>query len=69
VRTATKAEALASAQSYREAILASGELPPEGVRPVKGQTVSDLKAAADTPKPTGGTNAVPLIGVTRVIVD
>jgi hypothetical protein len=35
VRTTTKAEALASAQAYREAILASGELPPKGERPVK----------------------------------
>jgi hypothetical protein len=34
-RKTTKAKALASAQAYREAILASGELPPKGERPVK----------------------------------
>ena len=32
VRTTTKADALHAAQQYREAILASGELPPKGVR-------------------------------------
>jgi hypothetical protein len=35
VRTATKAEALTAAQQYREAILASGELPPKGERQPK----------------------------------
>lgn len=35
VRTTTKAEALAAAQAYRESILASGQLPPKGERPVK----------------------------------
>jgi hypothetical protein len=35
VRTTTKAEALTSAQKYREAILASGQLSPKGERKSK----------------------------------
>jgi hypothetical protein len=35
VRTTTKAEALTAAQQYREAILASGVLPPKGERKPK----------------------------------
>jgi hypothetical protein len=58
VRTATKAEALTAAQTYREQILARGELPPKGVRRPKA-----------TPPATPATPTLVIPGVTRVEVD
>jgi hypothetical protein len=56
VRTITKAEALASAQQYREHILASGQLPAKSERKAKPPTT-----------PATPTRVIP--GVTRVEVD
>ena len=58
VRTTTKAEALTAAQNYREAILASGQLPPKGERQAKAK-----------PPATPATPTLVIPGVTRVEVD
>jgi hypothetical protein len=58
VRTTTKAEALTAAQTYREQILASGQLPPKGTGQAKA-----------TPPATPVTPTLVIPGVTRVEVD
>ena len=58
VRTTTKAEALTAAQHYREAILATGQLPPKGARQAKAK-----------PPATPATPTLVIPGVTRVEVD
>ena len=58
VRTTTKAEALTAAQTYREQILATGQLPPKGERQAKAK-----------PPATPATPTLVIPGVTRVEVD